>query len=156
MTWTWFEPKPGRFGTQTILLGSGQIGGANYLGGASPLTANSTTTFQLPPPPVKSRFLYLAASVVTVPVDADGTVLARAMKYDGTAAAQVQVSADLNLGTLTAHKLGKSALLSTATLAAPIFNGTTDGLEINVVSNSAAIDTQPAGLVFTVALLVLQ
>lgn len=156
MTWNLFAPKPGRFGTGTVLCASGQIGGANYLGGATPLTVNDTTVFRLPTPPVKSRFLWLAASVVTVPVDADGSILARAAKYNAATDAQVIVSSDINLETLVTREITRAGLLATATLAAPIFNGSSDSLEVNVVNNSAAIDTQPAGLVFTVAFEVLQ
>lgn len=151
MSWNWWQAKPGRLGQATVLCASGQIGGANYLGGASPLTVNNTTTFRLPTPPYKSQFLRLCASVVTVPADADGTILARAMKYDAAADAQVTLSADIDLEALVTRELTRVGILSTATPPQLVFNGTSDALEINVVNNSAAIDTQPAGLVFTVA-----
>jgi hypothetical protein len=151
MAYNFFGPRAGSFGTATVLCASGQIGGANYLGGASPLTVNSTTTFRLPTPPFKCRFLSMAVSVVTVPADADGSILARAVKYSASADAQVAVSADVDLEALTTREIGVAAALSTATEAQRIFNGTSDSLEVNVVNNSAAIDTQPAGLVFTCA-----
>lgn len=143
------RPKPGNFGTDNLIVSSGQIGGANFAGGASPLTANATTVFRLPTPPVRCRLIKLAASVVTVPADADGTILAQAAKYSSSADAQVLISATLDLEALVTREITAVGPLSTATDAGRIFNGTGDALEINVVNNSAAIDTQPAGLVFT-------
>lgn len=141
--------KPGQFGTALIQVVSGQIGGADYLGGAAPLTANATTTFRLGTPPVKCRLIKLAASQVTVAADADGTTIARAMKYDAAANAQVQVSADIDLEAATTRELQVAQVYASATDPQRVFNGTTDTLEVNVVNNSAAIGTQPAGLVFT-------
>lgn len=141
-----FRPKPGQFGTAVVLVDSGQIGGANYQGGASPLTANSTTTFRLATPPFKCRFLSIAVSVVTVPVDADGTILAVANKWNGGAVAQ---TGNIDLEGLTTRQL--LVTKGTGSETNRIFNGTTDVLEVVVTNNSAAIDTQPAGLVFTAA-----
>lgn len=138
------RPKPGQFGTAYIILSSGQIGGANYAGGATPITANTTTTFRLPSPPVRSRFKSIAVSTVTVPADADGTMLAVAQKYNGGA---VALTGNIDLEALTTRQLLVTA--NTASDANRIFNGTTDVLEVVVTNNSAAIDTQPAGLVFT-------
>lgn len=141
--------KPGAFGTAYVTTASGQIGGANYLGGAAPLTVNSTTTFVMPTPPVKARLKSLAAVTVTVPVDADGTILAKACKYNAATDAQVIIGATLDLEALVTREITVVGALSTATDAQRIFNGTSDSLEINVINNSAAIDTQPAGLIFT-------
>lgn len=139
-----FSPRPGRFGTQTLVVTSGTIGGTNFAGGASPLTANAATTFRMPSPPVKCRFKSLAVSTVTVPADSDGTIVAVANKYNGSAVAQ---TANVDLEALTTRQL----LVTNGNASEPnrIFNGTTDVLEIVVTSNSAAIDTQPAGLIFT-------
>lgn len=152
MAWNMFTPKPGRFGTATVLCVSGQIGAANYLGGATPLTANTTTTFRMPTPPFKCRFKSIAVSCSTVAVDADGTVLATAQKYNGSA--QVALTGNIDLEALTARQI--TTTQSNASDPNRIFNGTSDALEVNVVNNSAAIDTQPAGLVFTAAFELLQ
>lgn len=148
--------KPGSFGRQLITIASGQIGGSNYLGSTTPLTVNNTTTFRLGTPAVKCQLIKLAASQVTVGADADGTILARAMKYDAAADAQVQVSEDIDLEAATTRELQVAAAKASATAAQRVFNGTSDTLEVNVVNNSAAIDTQPAGLVFTAVFEVLE
>ena len=146
-----FRRLPGRFGTQLVVLQTGQIGAANYLGGASPVTANTTTTFYLGPVPCKCVFSRLAASAVTVPVDADGTIIATAFKYSAAANAQVQVSAALNLEALVTREGTIVKQYTSATEAGlTLLEG--DAVEVNVVNNSAAIDTQPAGLVFVAEL----
>lgn len=144
MAYNFFRPKGGRFGTATLALMSGQIGGTNYAGGASPLTVNTTTTFRLGCPPVKCRFKSISTQVVTVPVDADGTILAVAHKYNGSS--QVAQTGNIDLEALTT----RVGLVTAGTATEPnrLFNGTTDVLEIVVTNNSAAIDTQPAGLVW--------
>lgn len=146
MAYNFFRPKGGRFGVATVMISSGQIGGTNYEGGASPLTANTTTTFRLSTPPVKCRFVKIGVSVVTVPVDADGTILAVANKYNGTSA--VAQTGNIDLEALTTRQ--QTVTVGTATEANRVFNGTSDVLEVVVTSNSAAIDTQPAGLLFSV------
>jgi hypothetical protein len=147
--------KPGNFGRQLIALTSGQIGGANYLGGASPLTVNSTTTFRLGALPVRCRFIKLGASQVTVVSDADGTVLARAMRYSAAGDAAAAISADIDLEAGTTREQQTAGQISTATEAGVTFEAG-DTCEINVVNNSAAIDTQPAGLVFAALFEVLE
>lgn len=143
-----FKPLPGRFGTQLVTVQTGHIGGSNYLGGASPLTANNTTKFYLGPVPCKCIFSRLAVSChVTVPVDADGTIVATAFKYDAVANAQVQVSPAVNLEALTLHE-GTIVKQYTGATEAQLVLQEGDTIEVNVVNNSAAIDTQPAGLVF--------
>lgn len=150
----YFRPKPGRFGVATVLLNSGQIGGTNYLGGTSPLTANDTTIFQLGGTAGrKCRVSRLGATVVTVPADADGTILAKLVKYDASANATVDVTGNLDLEALVTREESFVAYLATATDAALTLEAG-DALEIHVVNNSAAINTQPAGLVFTAELLV--
>lgn len=147
--YNFFGPRPGSFGVATVICASGQIGGANYLGGASPLTANTTTTFSLPTPPFKARFVGMSISTVTVPADADGTILARAVKYNAASDAQVAVSADIDCEALVTREVTTVGPLSTATEAQRTFNGTADSLEVNIVNNSGAINTQPAGMVIT-------
>lgn len=145
------RPLPGRFGTQTIVLSCGPIGPANYLGGAAPLTANATTTFRLGPVPCKCVFSKLAVSATTVPADADGTIVATAFKYSAASNAQVQVSPAVDLEALITREGTIVRQYTAATEAAlTVLEG--DTIEVNVVNNSAAIDTQPAGLVFNAEL----
>lgn len=145
------KPLPGRYGIEVIVVGSGPIGGTNLIGGASPLTANTTTKFYLPAPGFKCAFLGLKAHAVTVPADADGTILARAVKYDAVANGEVTLSADLNLEGLVTREVSKVGPSTSAT-EAQLFIRPEDSLLVSVVSNSAAIDTQPANLVFTIEL----
>lgn len=156
MAFNFFAPKPGRFGVQSTLVQSGQIGGANFLGGASPLTANTTTIFRLGGTAGRkcmvSRF---GATTVTVPADADGTIVATLRKYDASADATVTLTANLDLEALITREESSTIALGTLT-DAQLTMDVGDALEVHVVNNSAVIDTQPAGLVFVAELLVLE
>ena len=153
---TSFKPRVGRFGVSPYVMATGQIGGANFLGGATPLTANSTTIFRLGPVPRKSFLSRFGASTVTVPVDADGTIVAYVIKYNAaTDTAVGPLTANLNLEALVTREGILLLPAASATEAQLLFNEG-DTLEVHVVNNSAAIDTQPAGLVFTVELLMLE
>lgn len=148
-----FSPKPGRFGTMITCVQSAPIGGANYIGGASPLTANTTTTFRLGSFPHKAILSRWSASCLQVPVDADGTILATLQKYSATATAQVQIGAQIDLEALVTRQQTYAGTYTSATDAQLLINEG-DTLEVNVVSNSAAIDTQPTQLIFVAELLV--
>lgn len=148
-----FAPKPGRFGTELITISTGPIGPANYLGGASPLTANTTTTFRMGPVPRKCVLARFGASATTVPADADGTIIATLFKYDAATNAQVQISAAIDLEALVTREGTLAGQYTSATEAQLTINEG-DTLEVNVVNNSAAIDTQPAYLVFIAELYV--
>lgn len=156
MSLTFFAPKPGRFGVATVQARTGQIGGSNFLGGATPLTANDTTIFRVGGfAGRKVRFSRIGATSTTVPADADGTILAYAKKYDASANDVVTLSESLDLESLVTREETSVNYLSTATDADLTFD-TGDALEIHVVNNSAAINTQPAGLVFVAEFLVLE
>ena len=150
-----FAPKPGRVGVAPVFAKTGQIGGTKFLGGTSPRTANSTTIFRLGGfGGRRVQFSQLGATVVTVPADADGTILATAVKYDASADAAVTLSQNLDLEALVTREESFANPIATLT-DAQITLDVGDALEIHVVNNSAAINTQPAGLVFTVEVLVL-
>ena len=153
-TYNFQRQVPGNLGETTATVQIGPIGGANNIGGASPLTANSTTTFHLPPIGRRAIFRRLIASTVTVPADADGTILARAMRYNASTDSATAVSADLDLEALVTREATAALQLSSATDATLIF-GASDTVAINVVNNSAAIDTQPDNLNFTVEFILL-
>lgn len=149
-----FAPTPGRFGVLPNYIRTGQIGGTNFLGGASPLTANQTTIFRLGGMAGRKCLVSrLGATTVTVPNDADGTILAKLVKYDASADAGVDLTDNLNLEALVTREESFVNRLSTAT-DAQLMLDVGDALEVHVVSNTASIDTQPAGLVFVVELLV--
>lgn len=156
MPLNFFAPKPGRFGVASTLVQTGQIGGANFLGGASPLTANTTTIFRMGGTAGrKCRVSRLGATVVTVPADADGAITAVLVKYDASANTTVTLTGAINLEALVTREETSVAVLGTLT-DAQLTLDTGDALEIHVVNDSAAIDTQPAGLVFVAELLVLE
>lgn len=149
------NPKPGRFGVAPVFLKTGEIGGTNFLGGTAPLTASGTTIFRLGGTAGrKTRVSRLGATVVTVPVSASGTLKATLRKYDASADAAVTLTADLDLETLTTREEGFASILTTVS-DAELTLDVGDALEIHVVS-TAAIGTQPAGLVFTAEALVLE
>lgn len=149
-----FAPTAGEFGVQLAYARTGQIGGSNYLGGATPLTANNTTIFRIGGfAGRKVQFHKFGATTVTVPEDADGTILAYAYKYDASADAAVALTGALDLEALVTREETSADALSS--LTSDLVFGVGDALEIHVVSNSAAIDTQPAGLVFTAEFYVL-
>lgn len=150
-----FLPGPGRFDVMPVTFTSGPIGGTNYLGGASPLTANQTTIFRLGPVTSPMQFEKFGASVTTVPADADGTIVATLRKYDAVANAAVTLTGTLDLEALTTREGTVVGQLSTVTPTDLTFN-VGDTIEVHVVSNSAAIDTQPVGLVFTAEMVVLR
>lgn len=150
-----FNPKVGRFGVAPVFLNTGEIGGTNFIGGTAPLTASGTTIFRLGGSAGrKVRISRLGATTVTVPVSASGTLLATLRKYDASANQAVTLTADLDLEALTTREEGFANALSTLS-DADLMLDVGDALEIHVVS-TAAIGTQPAGLVFTAEALVLE
>lgn len=156
MPLNFFAPKPGRFGVQTVQARTGQIGGANFLGGATPLTANTTTIFRMGGTAGrKCRVSRFGATTVTVPADADGAITATLRKYDASADTTVTLTGNINLEALVTREETSVAVLGTLT-DAQLTLDTGDALEIHVVNDSAAIDTQPAGLTFVAELLVLE
>jgi hypothetical protein len=156
MSYNIFAPKPGRFGVQPVFVKTGPIGGSNLIGGATPLTANASTIFRLGGfAGRRVAFARLGATVVTVPADADGAITAIAQKYNAVTDATVTLSTVLNLETLVTREEGFANPLSSLTPAQAVFNPG-DALEIVVSNDSAAIDTQPGNLIFTVELLVLE
>lgn len=144
--------KPGSYGVQRMLVATGQIGGTNFLGGTAPLTANQTTIFRMGAPVNRAAFNGFSATAVTAAADPDGTTLAYVYKYDASADAAVQLSDAIDLEALVTREGVTAKVLSSATQDQLTFD-TGDALEIHVVNNSAAIGTQPAGLVFVVEML---
>jgi hypothetical protein len=149
--------KPGSFGVQRVYVKTGQIGGTNFLGGATPLTANTTTIFRLGGFAGRSVMpTRLGATTVTVPTDADGTLVAKLVRYRASDNTAVDLTNNLDLIALVTREESFATMLSSVadTPAGVLVAG--DALEVHVVSDSAAIDIQPAGLVFTAEGLVLE
>lgn len=113
------------------------------------LTANVTNTILLGAPVHRGALdLFVTVMASAVPADADGTLVATVKKWDASAGAAVSLSAATDLETLiTAAKKGYHiALLSTLT-EEEVYLDTGDSVYVEVVSNSAAINTN-ANLVF--------
>ncbi len=139
----YFAPKVGRFGIMPVL--------AQRHAGANPLTANTTTDIYIPTPP--GKFVLLGAAVVqsTLVADADGTVLAQITKRAASGDADTVLTAQVDLEAATVLERQEFSLLTTLATAANIFL-TGDIVKLEVVNNSAAIDTQPVDLMIAVEL----
>ena len=148
--------KSGFFGVQRFTLQTGEWGGTNFLGGATPFTANPTTKVHAGSPFTKSRFAGFTFTIgTTIPIDADGTLTVTAYKYDASANAEVVLSAAVQMEGQTLREAVRTVALASATDAELLFDEG-DTLEFHVISNSASIDTQPAGVVFVGEFLALE
>ena len=144
-----FKPRPGRFGVAPVYLKTAQIGGANFEGGTTPLTASNTTIFRLGGfAGRRVKLSRLGATVVTVPVSASGTLLATLRKYRAADDQVVTLTSNLDLEALVTREEAWTDVLATLSDADRAL-APGDALEVHVVSNNA-IGTQPVGLVFTV------
>jgi len=147
--------KPGSFGVQRAYIKSAPIGGTNLIGGATAITASGTTIFRLGGTAGRkcmvSRF---GATAVTAAISASGTVLAKLVKYDASADAAVDLTGNIDLEALVTREEATAEVLAAVTQAQATMD-VGDALEVHVVSD-AAIGTQPANLVFTAEVLVLE
>lgn len=115
------------------------------------VTANTTTTIPGSHRQRKSFLVRLSVSCVTVGADADGVLTAIIYKYDASADAAVALCAAINLETLTAQESAAVEITSSLTEAQRTFDEG-DTLYAVVTNDSAAINTQPAGLAFVAEL----
>lgn len=144
------KPKSGSFGTEVAFLTVGPIGGADRIGGVAPLTVNDTTTFKVPAPYRRYRFRKASCIAGTIAVDADGTVLATVKKLTAPSTkASLTDALSFEAAGLTADTVAPFVNLSTATEAQRVVS-LGESLIVDVVSNSAAIDTQPAIVFITI------
>lgn len=135
-----------RYGTHPVYLAGFNI---------ADLTANATTRVDLGCAPSVSHVERVVCSQSTLVADADGTVLATLKKYDASADASVTLSAALDLEAMTASEGSPFVLTSTLT-DAQLQMDDGDVLYVDVVNNSAAINTQPVNLRFVAELWVLE
>jgi hypothetical protein len=140
-----FQPKGGRYGVQVAFVSGKQLDAG--------ITANTTTAIPLASPVRKNIIARVTAQVTTVPTDADGTILATLKKFNQVSGVTTVLSSALDLEALTARKPVQFTLLSTLSeWQLQLAEG--EYLYVDVVNNSAAIDTQPKELTFTAELLV--
>lgn len=135
----WRSNRPGELGTELITA-------AFAVSGEATLTANNTTTFVIGGFGRRVRFKEFNVSVTTVPADADGTITAVVQKYDASANAAVALTTATDLETLTTREGRRVQAIATLTDAQVTLEAD-DTLEFVVTNNSAAINTQPTGLV---------
>lgn len=148
--------KPGRFGTAIAFLAVGPIGGTGNIGSTTPLTVNDTTTFKFPNPYRKCRFVRASMIAGTIAVDADGTVLATVKKLTAPSTkASLTDALSMEAAGLTADT---NAVFVNAAAATEAQRTLLDGESfiVDVVNNSAAIDTQPAAVFITIEVEVLE
>jgi hypothetical protein len=139
------KAKAGRFGTHPVFVHWGN----------DTITANTTTRQMCGAAPTRAAIVKVVACAYTVPVDSDGTILATLKKWDKSAAADVTLSSALDLEALTA-KEGTSFTISSTLTDDQRTLDTGDTLRVEIVNNSAAIDTAPVGLRFVAELLVVE
>jgi hypothetical protein len=147
--------KPGvsRWGAMIAFTQSGIIG----TGGLN-LTANTTTSFKIPTPHRRCWLERIGLSAGGIAADADGTILATVNKRDNVAAANVALTAATSLEVdfvLTANKTYNVPILGTLEDSQRIFQEG-DQLYVDIVNNSAAIDTQPTHTAFVAEWCVLE
>lgn len=152
----YFKPRPGRFGTQIAFLTLSSLGGSDYVGGATLLTANDTTTFKVPSPYRKCRFVRASVVMKTIGIDADGTILATVKKLTAPSTkASLTDALSWEAAGVTADTVAQFVTLSTATDAQRTLNAG-ESFIVDVVSDSAAIDTQPANVNIVIEVEVLE
>ena len=142
-----FRPRSGRFG---LML---EVVHKDF--GANPFTANTTVTFAQPTAPAKFYVERAVVCTANVPLDADGTLVIRLFKR-AAGGTRTQLTQDYNIEGNTAREKVALAFVTTLTDANRIVLEAGDALEWDLVSNSAAIDTQPTQLYGAVELSVLQ
>lgn len=133
----YFRPKPGRFGAAPELYSS------DVLGEATTIAGTATTTFSIALPFRKVRAVRGSASQRAVIVPASGNAVAQInRKPSGTA---IPIFGTVNLNSATAQVSQKFPALSTQKDADLLFQeGDT---AFYTVTTSAAVTTQPVGLV---------
>lgn len=144
MSFNFFRPKPGRFGTAVTCMHGRAQGNI----GASGDTEHNFGAF-----PAKCLINRAVVSAETVPVGA-GTVTAVLKKYDASANEAVTLTSAVNLEALTAQEGTALSFLSTLTEAERTLD-TGDTL-LFLISSSSTISTQPDDLVVNTELLVLE
>lgn len=139
----YFSPKFGRFGVMSVVV--------SQAAGSSPMTANSSESILIPTPPGKFVVLGATAVCTTIAIDADGTALAYITKRVASDDSDVVLTAGLDLEAMTVLERTEFVVNKQPGSASNIFLAG-DVLKMELVSNSASIDTEPVNLVITVEL----
>lgn len=135
-----FQPRPGRFGTQNVIVQQTLATGT---------LAAGTLTFHLGGLPGKAIVSRVIASALTYPTAATSCVLTL-VKRDSSAAGNVTLTTNLDVNGKTAETVQTGTLVSTLTDAQKLLD-TGDTLKVSLVT-TGAVSVQPVGLTVTVEL----
>ena len=141
-----FRPKAGRFGIMPVIV--------THQFGTDPYTVNNTVTVIIPSPGGKCFPIRAYVSSTTIAADPDGTVVFKLVKRQASDNADVILTTAHNLEDDTAKEKAALTFVTTLTDAQRIFLAA-DTLEVDLISNSAAITTQPVDLQVVVEFAVL-
>jgi len=109
------------------------------------LTVNVTNTIRLPTPSARAYVLKCSITQSVVGNDADGTLLATLKRRDISAGADVTISSAFNIEGQVANSANERfVLLGESTR----LKAREDTLFVDIVSNTAIIDTQPVGFIY--------
>ena len=133
----YFSPKAGRFGVMPVVV--------SLHAGTNPLTVNVTTSIHLPTP--SGKFVLLGGSIYvsTLAADSDGTILAQITRRKADGDADVVLTEQINMETMTLLERSEFVLTKPPGSSDNIFLSG-DTIKLEVVNNSAAINTQPVNL----------
>jgi hypothetical protein len=142
-----FSPKGGRYGTMPEIVTGRQLDAG--------LTANTTTRITVSSAIRKAIIARITAYAATLVVDSDGTVLATVKKFNQATNTTTSLTAafDLEVANMTALKPANIPLLTTLT-DSQLTVAEGEIIVVDIVNNSAAIDTQPKELTFSAELLI--
>ncbi|HUT86462.1 MAG TPA: hypothetical protein VMX15_00040 [Candidatus Heimdallarchaeota archaeon] len=133
-----FRPKASRFGIRSHFIIYPGWGAGNE---------NKDTTDRLAVPATRSAILGFTLFAEVVPIDSDGTYEVYFEKWDASAAALVTLTSSFNAETLVAKTVTPIPLISTLSDSQKIFD-TGDLLYFHLVSDSAALETDPTMICF--------
>lgn len=143
MALNFFQPKPGRYGVQPVIvtqrLNTGTL-------------AAGTLTFHLGGLPRKAWVSGVTVSAFTYP-DAATSVTATLIKRDVSAAADVNLTAAADVDAKTAQQAINVALVNTLTDAQKLLD-TGDTLKVSLVT-TGTVTVQPVDLTVTVELILM-
>lgn len=140
----YFRPRPGRFGTQLVLLTSGRINTGTLAAG--------TQTHTIGGLPRKAIISGITVAAETYPTAATNCTVTL-VKRDASAAGDVTLSSAVDINAQTAGTAINGALLTTLTDQQLLLD-TSDTLKLSLVT-TGSVTVQPDDLVVTVELLVL-
>ena len=136
----YFSPKSGRFGVMPVVV--------SLHAGSNPLTANTTTSSHLDTPYGKFVLLGGTIYVSTLAADSDGTILAQITRRVAVGNGDKVLTAQIDMETMTLLERSAFVLTDPPGASDNIFLPG-DTIKLEVVNDSASINTQPANLLIS-------